>query len=179
MSENISNSKLSKENKLAKISCLEDSIFNSKLFLDLDSTYEHSLNSSLEDESDNSNEIDDINSECFLIKELIEEIDSPKSNSFIEDNSVNNSKSISTLADNGYKFLPKKYRNSTNKINNKKKAKFNKFNNIFNNNYYHTKNKNLIEKNGDWFCPLCNNLNFAFRIKCNRCNVLKKECIKK
>ena len=163
--------KLYGEQNLAKFSSLEDSIFNSKLFIDLDSTYEHSLNNSLEDESDNSNEIDDIDSGCFLIKELLEEIDSPKSNSFIEDSCLNNNKSISPLANNGYRFVPKKYRNSKSKINNRKNRKYS-----FKNNYYETKNKNLREKNGNWYCPLCNNLNFAFRKKCNRCKIHKEEC---
>ena len=27
---------------------------------------------------------------------------------------------------------------------------------------------------GDWICFFCNNLNFSFRMKCNRCGVLKK-----
>ena len=31
----------------------------------------------------------------------------------------------------------------------------------------------LIERNGDWICSSCKNLNFAFRIICNRCNLLK------
>lgn len=29
--------------------------------------------------------------------------------------------------------------------------------------------KPLIERKGDWLCPKCNNLNFAFRLICNRC----------
>ena len=56
------------EKKLFKISSLEDRIFNSKLFIDLDSTDEQSLNNSLENESENSNEINDINNDYFLIK---------------------------------------------------------------------------------------------------------------
>ena len=28
-------------------------------------------------------------------------------------------------------------------------------------------------REGDWFCLLCNNLNFSFRIKCNRCGLLR------
>ena len=27
---------------------------------------------------------------------------------------------------------------------------------------------------GDWICLYCNNLNFSFRIKCNRCGLLRK-----
>ena len=33
--------------------------------------------------------------------------------------------------------------------------------------------KELIERNGDWRCPKCKNLNFAFRQKCNRCQLAK------
>ena len=27
---------------------------------------------------------------------------------------------------------------------------------------------------GDWICLYCNNLNFSFRVKCNRCGLLRK-----
>ena len=30
---------------------------------------------------------------------------------------------------------------------------------------------------GDWICLYCNNLNFSFRIKCNRCGLLRKSSI--
>lgn len=35
------------------------------------------------------------------------------------------------------------------------------------------KKKPLIERKGDWQCPLCHNLNFAFRVSCNRCKLPK------
>ena len=35
------------------------------------------------------------------------------------------------------------------------------------------KKKVLIERTGDWLCPKCKNLNFAFRLKCNRCQLSK------
>ena len=45
------------------------------------------------------------------------------------------------------------------------------------------KKKPLIERKGDWQCPLCHNLNFAFRQSCNRCKLPKevylKFCIQK
>ena len=37
------------------------------------------------------------------------------------------------------------------------------------------KNKKLLEvREGDWICKICNNLNFAFRIKCNICKFYKE-----
>ena len=35
--------------------------------------------------------------------------------------------------------------------------------------------KPLIERKGDWLCPKCKNLNFTFRLSCNRCNLTKSE----
>ena len=33
----------------------------------------------------------------------------------------------------------------------------------------------LIERKGDWTCPNCHNLNFAFRQQCNRCHLAKSD----
>ena len=35
------------------------------------------------------------------------------------------------------------------------------------------KKKNFVERDGDWTCFYCKNLNFSFRKKCNRCKALK------
>ena len=35
--------------------------------------------------------------------------------------------------------------------------------------------KKIEERDGDWNCYKCKNLNFAFRTRCNRCNTDKKE----
>lgn len=35
--------------------------------------------------------------------------------------------------------------------------------------------KPFIERTGDWNCFKCKNLNFSFRIVCNRCQLLKNE----
>lgn len=35
--------------------------------------------------------------------------------------------------------------------------------------------KRIKEREGDWICPNCSNLNFSFRIICNRCSFPKKE----
>ena len=37
------------------------------------------------------------------------------------------------------------------------------------------KKKPFIEREGDWTCIKCKNLNFAFRNYCNRCNLTKNE----
>ena len=184
MSENISQNSLPKSNRLIKISSLENCVFNSKLFLDLDSTYEQSLNNSFEKETENFSDLEEIDNENFLIKELIEELDSPKSDSLKDENPINLSKSIIPLVDKGYEFLPKEYRKSV-KSSNKLPKTFNKYNincteNNFNiNNYYQLKHKSIKERKGDWCCQLCSNLNFAFRKECNRCKVPKEKCIMK
>ena len=36
------------------------------------------------------------------------------------------------------------------------------------------KKKNFVEREGDWTCFYCKNLNFSFRKKCNRCKALKE-----
>lgn len=51
-------------------------------------------------------------------------------------------------------------------------------------NYYNKfqgkKNKIFAERTGDWICNSCKNLNFAFRVVCNRCQLPKpKDCEKK
>ena len=35
----------------------------------------------------------------------------------------------------------------------------------------------FVERQGDWICKNCKNLNFAFRNECNRCGLQKKDCI--
>ena len=41
------------------------------------------------------------------------------------------------------------------------------------NRYKNNNKKNIVQKPGDWFCPKCNNMNFAFRTICNRCHLPK------
>ena len=36
------------------------------------------------------------------------------------------------------------------------------------------KAKFFVERSGDWICNSCKNLNFAFRIECNRCRYYNK-----
>jgi hypothetical protein len=37
------------------------------------------------------------------------------------------------------------------------------------------KKNNFVERQGDWICVRCKNLNFSFRVVCNRCKIPKNE----
>lgn len=41
------------------------------------------------------------------------------------------------------------------------------------NKMYKRKTKVFTEREGDWVCNNCKNLNFAFRVECNRCHLPK------
>ena len=43
--------------------------------------------------------------------------------------------------------------------------------------YPKKKARPFTERAGDWICKNCKNLNFAFRNECNRCKMLKKDCV--
>ena len=170
-----------------KIPYIEDSLFNSKLFLNLNLTNEN-LNNSETKESENSNEINDITDTCFLSKELIDELNSSNSDiSLKEQKTTFNNKSFKNLNDNRYEYIP---RNCINNIGNKEMFSY-ALNHNINNNYY--RNSNYIninkpyikrynimikEKKKDWICQLCFNLNYAFRTECNRCKVPKENCLR-
>ena len=44
---------------------------------------------------------------------------------------------------------------------------------------YQEKKKNFESREGDWNCFDCHNLNFSFRVKCNRCGLSKEMSDKK
>ena len=46
---------------------------------------------------------------------------------------------------------------------------------ISNESFEDSKKIKLTEREGDWSCLKCKNLNFAFRMKCNRCQISKSE----
>ena len=63
------------------------------------------------------------------------------------------------------KYSQRRLNNKKNKIKkkNKNRKKKNKTNRL----------KNYNIRKGDWLCPFCNNLNFAFRTVCNICHIYK------
>ena len=196
-----------KENE-RHISSPKKPLFNSKLFIDLEINKEiEDLNNSSEnntEDSDNSLNMEEIN---YLSNELIEELDfcdmqkSKNSKNKKEeekekekDNKINNMKpnsniinSLLSLVDDGYEFKPKNFKPIYD--NNKTQNLFNKNNNnnnkghmkqIKNNNLFLFNNLNFYrDQKNDWVCTFCNNLNFSFRTKCNRCKVNKEESEKR
>ncbi len=69
-------------------------------------------------------------------------------------------------------FYPKK----------KKGDSYTQNNNFCNKKRYNNSNKNkknkkksFVEREGDWPCYRCKNINFSFRDKCNKCQLLKEE----
>jgi hypothetical protein len=149
-----------------------DSIFNSKLFLNIDINNEQYLNNSYIKDPDNSGEIEDINTGLFLTKELIEELNSSKTDISLNKSSIED-KDINNINDELYYLINNRlfYGNGNESFN-----KYNFKNYVENKNRItHKKYKFPREKKVDWICPLCHNLNYAFRTICNRCKIPKKE----
>ena len=159
-----------KEKEEKNIINSSDTLFNSKLFLDLDindkDIYLNSYTENSSENIDNLPELDEIN---FLSNELIKDLDLLTVEN--KKNIINNDiiiDSLLSLAKDGYEFMPKNYKpNQNNNPNN--------FFNIRNNSTWHNK---IREKKNDWFCSYCNNLNFSFRNKCNKCKISKENSIK-
>ena len=197
----------SEKDKERYVSSPKKPLFNSKLFIDLEIDKEiEDLNNNSEnntEDSDNSLEGEEIN---YLSNELIEELDfcdfcdiqkskekSVCKNEKEKDNKINNMNSNSniinsllSLVDNGYIFKPKNFKPIYD--NNKNQNLFNKNNNNKNHMKQNMKNNNLFlfnnlnnyrDQKNDWVCTFCNNLNFSFRTKCNRCKVNKEESEKR
>ena len=158
----------------------EDSVFNCKLFLSMGLDYEH-INNSYSTESDNSEEIKDENSSSFLTKELIEELNSSNSDIILRnDCPLNNNKSFVYYVNNKYDFS---LNNKELLFNGLNKPLFSKcYSNSYKDNSYkknyNKKKDNLIkDRKKDWICQICLNLNYAFRVECNRCHFPKEKCI--
>ena len=155
------------------ISSFKNSIFNSQLFIDLDSNFTQSQEDSTSSEDETFQNIeDDINNKgCYLNKELIEELDAPIA-VHNENNNIFNQNLLLSLVKHVYEQFPKKYQFQQKKINNKNKK-------MKNYNYNQQKNNKKVikERKGDWVCQFCSNVNFAFRTICNRCKGRKEECL--
>ena len=171
-------------------------LFNSKLFIDMEINKEiEDLNYSSENNTEGSENSFQLEENNYLSNELIEELDFCNTKKLKDsksekemDNKVNNMNSNSniinsllSLVDNGYVFKPKNFKPIYD--NNKNQNLFNKNNNncpkqsIKINNLYLNNNldcNNFRDKKKDWICTFCNNLNYSFRIKCNRCKVNKE-----
>ena len=193
----------------------EFSIFNSKLFLDMELLEENSLSNNNMDDLENSIKNPVMPLKDYLSNDLIKELDLltfnqenkfylnnmiSKDNDFktqnysykysnnstekenIKNNNINNIKNdynlelnskvnkfnsynynpLLPLINMGYEFIPRNLKNNKNE--NSYKINF------------EGKNDNIYRKNkkDDWFCSFCNNLNYSFRVKCNRCGASKE-----
>lgn len=119
-----------------------------------------------------------------------------KHNSFKEPKSdlqANEASNINTMLRNKENFNPQKnfkkeFRKETNNsddassyfdfpdIRKDKQNKFNKGKQVVKNCEANKKKKKpFIEREGDWVCYQCKNLNFSFRLTCNRCEISKEE----
>ena len=76
--------------------------------------------------------------------------------------------------------------NISDKDNKKSKNHINLFKDDYNNNQKEEKNYNenkknkkkkkvFIKRKNDWYCYRCKNINFGFRVKCNKCQLKKEE----
>ena len=160
-------------------------LFNSKLFLYIDINQDENIENNTKEDSDNSFEFDEIN---YLSNELIQDLNNfsyieekesiskynkKENENIIKNNMVINS--LISLAKNGYEFKPKNYKSEDIYNDNLKKGK-----NIDDKKYMSNKfnqNKFIKKKRdkNDWICPLCDNLNYAFRKICNKCKSSKNE----
>ena len=185
---------IEKDKKYSSI--LDKPRFNSKLFINIDINRELYENNEISenntDDSDDPCELEEIN--C-LSNELIEELDFSNTNSRFkeeQDNKINDINknvnivdSLLSLAKKGYEFKPKNFgENSNDKFLFNKNSNKNYYPNPItkNNNIYllnKIKSNNIRDKKNDWICSNCNNLNFSFRTKCNRCKIRKEDSDKR
>ena len=179
-------------------------LFNSRLYIDMEINKEiEDLNYNSENNTEDSEKSFQLEEENnYLSNELIEELDFCNTKNLMDsksekekDNKINNMNSNSniinsllSLVDNGYLFKPKNYKPIYD--NNNNKNYFNKNNNnnncskqnITTNNLYLNNNlncSNFRDQKKDWVCTFCNNLNYSFRTKCNRCKINKEVCEKR
>ena len=144
-----------------------NSIFNDHDKLDYNSESDKK-SASTSDESENGEEME----KHLLSKGLYNEILNDKD----IDYDFNKKKHVDKLDLNSKPFVPKR------KLFNINNKNFGCINNNYNNNIKKDKNKktkkkkkNFCEKEGDWTCYVCKNLNFSFRDVCNICKLSKIE----
>ena len=142
-----------------------DSLFNSKLFFDLENkSFENDIDTYESDDSSELNEYS-INDDYFLLNDLIKQINSsgvvPEENKKEKINLAKNKfNSILFSQNDKYNFIS---------LSCGENGSF----------YKRKKRNNFTERKGDWICIICNNLNFAFRTQCNKCKSLKENSVKK
>ena len=130
------------EKNIKKKSSSSSTLFNSKLFMDFDIKEEN-----IDSYSNNTEESEIVSQKKlndYLSKDLIDELDLTN----FQENSRNNKKNNVPINQVNY------YYNT-------------------NNNYYISESQrqrayNKIKRE-DWVCIFCKNLNYSFRVKCNRC----------
>ena len=165
---NLSKIKKEKDN----IINLKESPFNSKLFFELNIA-SNDIDNELETDSNDSKEIElkNNNNNYFLLNELIEEIDSSFHEQKEKSQNFNNNKNLNETYiynKNNSKFNTNFYTYNFYRPYNPYITSMNKYFNLFK--VVGIKGDNFLNRpKGDWICPFCNNLNYSFRNKCNRC----------
>ena len=122
----------------------KETTVNSALFSELENDYKITKEPEIENNMENDNENDSCNFGLIV----------PFINSLLDDNDIiikDLHKKRITISSSKEK---KSWKNKKHK--NKKKKNINKL-------------KNYNIRKGDWLCQFCNNLNFSFRIVCNKC----------
>jgi hypothetical protein len=76
---------------------------------------------------------------------------------------------------NNYNYIGKEYFNSLVRVRCNRCSKQPQVNNVARQLDFGVKKKPFQERAGDWVCLKCKNLNFSFRVVCNRCQSAKSE----
>ena len=130
---------------------------------------ENNIEKENEEEEKQNNNINNFNSLNFNQINFLNNLNQFNNNLFFNNLQIDNNGIIKN------NLLMNKIENNTNNSININNSNNNNINNNSNNN----NKKNFQIREGDWNCFNCNNLNFSFRIKCNRCGMLKINSMKK
>ena len=143
-------------------------LFNSKLFF-LKCHFPYiNLSSSINNDINND---DEIILTKYLSKDVISEINFQAEKNQFVNSSSNYLKNENNYFNNRFNLTNQKknliqFSSSNEKINNTSSVQNKKINK-------NKSKKNFIEREGDWTCFYCGNLNFSFRKNCNRCGSLR------